>query len=208
MLFREPAAGSQGVSVEPVSLLDGLPKKHFGCVVADPPWRFRSWNETNQHKAASRHYDLMTTHDIASLPVAEYAADDSVLLLWVSNPMLPQALWVMAAWGFEYKTVAFTWAKTSRTTQASWSPKWHMALGYWSRANTEMVLLGTRGKPKRLAKNVRQLIIEPVREHSRKPEEARDRAERLCSGPYLELFGREQRPNWEIRGNESGKFNR
>lgn len=187
-------------------MFDGLPDRHFRCILADPPWRFRTWNEDNQAKSASNHYSLMTTRDICHLPVERHAAKDAVLLLWVSNPQLEDGFRVMRSWGFEYKTVAFTWAKTSRSTQASWSPKWHMALGYWTRANSEICLLGVRGKPKRLSKGVRQLIVAPVREHSRKPDETHDRIEQLCDGPRLELFGRQRRPGWEVRGNQTDKF--
>ncbi len=186
-------------------LFSGLGK--FGCIAADPPWRFRSWNETNQHKAASRYYDLMTTEDIKALPVADIAATDCVLLLWATNPMLPQAIAVMEAWGFTYKTIGFCWAKTTKRTDQTWAPKYHLGLGYWSRANVELCLLGVRGKPKRTGRDVRQLLVEPVREHSRKPEKFYSSAERLVSGPYIELFSRTERPGWTTWGAETGKFN-
>lgn len=185
----------------------GLEKGSFGCVTADPPWRFRTWNETNQHKSPSKHYDLMTTEDIMALPVADLAAPNSVLLLWATNPMIPQALAVMSAWGFTYKTIGFCWAKTTTRTNASWAPKYHIGLGYWSRANIELCLLGVRGKPKRIGKDVRQLIVSPRRDHSRKPEEFYSSAERLVPGPYLELFSRTNRVGWSTWGNETGKFN-
>jgi N6-adenosine-specific RNA methylase IME4 len=120
--------------------------------------------------------------------------------------MIPHALEVMAAWGFTYKTIGFVWAKTTSRTDMSWAPKYHMGLGYWTRANVEIVLLGVRGKPKRTGKGVRQLIVAPKREHSRKPDEFYERAERLCDGPYLELFSRQSRPGWSAFGNEVGKF--
>lgn len=187
-------------------IFDGLPSKHFRAIVADPPWRFRTWSETNQHKAASRHYDLMQMDDILEMPVSDLAAPDCVLFLWAVNPMLPQALAVMEAWGFIYKTVGFTWAKTTTRTDASWAPKWHLGLGYWTRANTETCLLGVRGKPKRIARDVRQLLLAPRREHSRKPDKFFDDVQRLVDGPYLELFSRQKRPGWHCWGNESGKF--
>ena len=186
-------------------MFEGLPDRHFRCILADPPWRFRTWNEENQAKAASNHYDLMTTRDICRLPVERLAARDSILFLWVSNPQLEDGLRVMRSWGFQYKTVAFTWAKTSRAS-GMFLPKWHMALGYWTRANSEQVLLGVKGKPVRLAKDVRQLIVSRVREHSRKPDDAYSRIERLCDGPRLELFGRQQRLGWTVCGNETSKF--
>ena len=184
----------------------GLPRGHFRTICADPPWRFRTWSETNQAKSPSKHYDLMTLDEIKELPVASLAAEDAVLLLWAVNPMVPHALEVMAAWGFTYKTIGFVWAKTTSRTDMSWAPKYHMGLGYWTRANVEIVLLGVRGKPKRTGKGVRQLIVAPNREHSRKPDEFYERAERLCDGPYLELFSRQSRPGWSAFGNEAGKF--
>lgn len=188
------------------SPFSALPPNAFGCLAADPPWRFRTWSETNQQRSASRYYDLMTLEDIAALPVADIAAPDSVLLLWATNPMLPQAIDVMEGWGFTYKTIAFCWAKTTTRTDASWAPKYHLGLGYWSRANVELCLLGVRGKPKRIRRDVRQLIVAPRREHSRKPEEFYESAERLVGGPYIELFSRTDRPGWTSFGNQAGKF--
>lgn len=143
----------------------------------------------------------MSIADIAALPVVDMAADDCTLFLWAVRPLLPEALDVGRAWGFTYKTTAFTWAKTTRVSGA-----WHMGLGYWTRANPEDCLLFTRGHPRRLAKDVRQLIVAPVREHSRKPDEVYARVERLVGGPYLEMFARQQWPGWTVWGNETGKF--
>lgn len=178
------------------------PTGKYGCILADPPWRFRTWNETNQHKSASRHYSLMEDEDIKALPVKDAAADNCVLLLWAINPMLPHALETMAAWGFKFKTVALTWAKRMSTDKA-----WHFGLGYWTRQNTEQLLLGVRGKPRAVGRDVPQLMVAPRREHSRKPDETYDRAERLIVGPYLELFARQSRKGWDSWGLETGKFN-
>jgi N6-adenosine-specific RNA methylase IME4 len=115
--------------------------------------------------------------------------------------MVPEALDTLAAWGFRYKTVAFTWAKQTTTGNA-----WHMGLGYWNRQNTEQCFLATRGKPKRLAKDIRQLVVEPRREHSRKPDRIYRDIERLVAGPYLEMFARQRWPGWDAWGNEVGKF--
>lgn len=173
----------------------------YGAILCDPPWRFRTWSETNQHKAASKHYDLMTLDDIKALPVAAFAADDCALFLWAINPMIPQALEVLAAWGFVYKTVAFTWAKQTTTGNA-----WHMGLGYWNRQNTEQCFFATRGKPMRMSKSVRQLVVEPRREHSRKPDRIHLDIEALVAGPYLEMFARQRRIGWDAWGNEIDKF--
>jgi N6-adenosine-specific RNA methylase IME4 len=142
-----------------------------------------------QGRSAEAHYDTMDLDSIKVLPVVDWAADDCALFLWAINSMLPQALAVIEAWGFVYKTVAFTWAKRSSRDNA-----WHFGLGYWTRQNTESCLLATRGHPARHSRAVPQLLIAPRRLHSQKPEEVHERIERLCLGPYLELFARGQRP--------------
>ena len=101
-------------------------------------------------------------------------------------------------WGFEYKTVAFTWAKTNKK-----SPGFFKGLGYWTRANPEMCLLATKGKPKRLSKSVRQLIISKLQQHSKKPDEIRNRIVELCGDiPRIELFARQKTQGWDVWGNE------
>lgn len=163
----------------------------YGAIYADPPWRFRTWSETNQGRSAKAHYDLMETQDVLRMPVADMAAKDSCLFLWCINSMLPEALDVMRAWGFRYKTVAFCWAKRTKHGKA------HIGTGYWTRANAELCLLGTRGKPRRLSAAVRMLVESPVRQHSQKPDEIRERIQQLVPGPYLELFSRRSAPGWD-----------
>src|ERR1700730_15421763 len=130
-----------------------------------------------------------------SRPVADWAAGDCVLFLWATDPLLPRAFEVIAAWGFAYKTVAFTWAKTTKDGAG-----FPIGCGYWTRANPEQCLLATRGRPQRLSRAVPQLIISPRREHSRKPDEAYERIEALVPGPYLELFARAPRAGWAAWG--------
>jgi N6-adenosine-specific RNA methylase IME4 len=138
-----------------------------------------------------------------ALPVARCAQDDCTLLMWAIYPMLPEALDLIAAWGFKYKTVALTWAKLNRKAGS-----YFMGGGYWTRANAEICLLATRGAPGRRSKSVRQLIASPVREHSRKPAETYARIEQLVPGPYLELFARTTRRGWHSWGNQTDKFRR
>ena len=125
----------------------------------------------------------MSISDISNLRVSDLASDDCVLLMWVVDPMLPEALEVIKAWGFKYKTVGFTWAKQNKNNLGMFT-----GLGYWTRANPEMCLLATKGKPKRISKSVRQLIISQRQEHSRKSDEIYERIEQLLDGPYVELF--------------------
>lgn len=164
----------------------------YGAILADPPWRFATRSDKGLGRSAQAHYDCMTLPEIKALPVQGMAAKDCCMFLWTTNPMLPDALDVMRCWGFTFKTVAFCWAKRTK------HGKWHIGTGYWTRANAEICLLGTRGQPKRLSAAVRMLVEAPVRQHSRKPDEVRAGIEQLVAGPYLELFSRETAPGWDV----------
>lgn len=189
----------------------------FGAILADPPWAFHCWSEASvaPGSRASAHYATQGSDWLMGLPVASVAADDCVLFMWACWPLLPEALEVIKAWGFEYKTLAFSWVKVAR----GGAPM--TGLGYWTRANTEPCLLATRRRPSRQARDVSQVIVTddtgPVLacgrgRHSQKPDEQYTRIERLATGPYLELLHRprhgllEQRTGWTYLGNEvSGK---
>jgi N6-adenosine-specific RNA methylase IME4 len=183
------------------------PKNHFGAILIDPPWPFATWSARGRNRSADNHYPLMTLEDIAALDVGQFARDDCALFVWVTWPSLPQALMVIEAWRFKYKTCAFCWTKADASQidmlRDDLTPA--MGLGYWTRSNSEVCLLATRGKPKRLHADVRQAIIEPAREHSRKPR-IHQRIERLVTGPYLEMFARQLQAGWSVLGNEVGKF--
>jgi len=194
-----------------------LPAHHFKAILADPPWRFKTYDRqeyvlkgrtSNLKGAGSHHYHTMEIEAIKTLPVAELAADDCALFLWITWPNLIDAFDVMFAWGFFYKTCAFCWTKADAGQIEMFRDDFddQMGLGYWTRANSEVCLLGTKGNPQRLSKGVRQAIIEPRREHSRKPDIVRERIERLVAGPFLELFSRSERHGWRCWGNEIGKF--
>jgi N6-adenosine-specific RNA methylase IME4 len=126
--------------------------------------------------------------------------------MWATDPLLPRALDLIRAWGFEYKTVAFYWVKLNASPRHG--ADFFTGLGYWTRANPEQCLLATRGKPPRRAKNVRRLVVESRREHSRKPDCVRDRIEQLVDGPYLEIFARETKRGWDCWGNQAALFDR
>ncbi len=180
----------------------------YRLIYADPPWHFRTFSAKGRGRSADAHYDTLDLAGIKALPVADWAAADAVLLLWATDPFLPQALDVMAAWGFTYKTVGFYWAKLNKSAAGPAFTERDMftGLGFWTRANPEPCLLGTRGKPKRLSSAVRKLVVTPRREHSRKPEEVRARIEALVAGPYLEMFARTSRPGWDSWGDQAGLF--
>lgn len=185
-----------GCSVDDLQKLIAAGKK-FATICADPPWSFRVYSGKGKMRSAERHFDTQTLDEIKALPVAELAADDCALLLWAVMPQLPEALELIKAWGFNYKTAGFVWIKQNRSGDGIFT-----GMGYWTRANAELCLLATKGAPTRLAKDVHQVVMSPVGAHSRKPDEVQVRVERLLPGPYLELYGRRVTPGWTVWGNE------
>jgi N6-adenosine-specific RNA methylase IME4 len=175
----------------------------YPVIYTDNPWTFNTYSAKGGAKSPSKHYHTMTIEDIKKLPVAEVAAKDCILLTWVYQPLLPEALEVMGAWGFDYKSIAFVWNKLSRV-----NGKPHMSTGYYTRAGMEMCILGRRGNPPRVKdRGVRQVFSSKVREHSQKPDEVYDFIERLYDGPYLEMFARNNyRKDWTKVGDEVGKL--
>ncbi|RDD60474.1 MT-A70 family methyltransferase [Ferruginivarius sediminum] len=211
--------GSRGAQAtdtdEPGSLPDGhafagLPRSGYRVILADPPWRFATWSHRGQGRGAEQHYPTMSTEEICALPVADAAARDCVLWLWGTWPNLPDALSVISAWGFTYKSCGFVWVKQNAKAAGLWVDfrDLFLGLGYGTRGNTEFCLRAARGAPKLKpgARAVPQLILAPRREHSRKPDETHERIEALYDGPYLEMFARERRPGWTPWGNEVDRF--
>ncbi|QEX18519.1 DNA methyltransferase [Hypericibacter terrae] len=188
----------------------GHARHRYRVILADPPWRFETRSHRGQGKGASQHYDTMATPEIMALPVTDLAADDCTLLMWGCWPHLPDALRVIEAWGFTYKTCGFVWVKQNRSAATLWADldKLFMGLGYGTRGNSEFCLRASRGAPKVKpgSRDVEQLILAPLREHSRKPDEQYQRIERLYDGPYLEMFARARREGWDAWGNQVGKF--
>ncbi|MCT4334263.1 MT-A70 family methyltransferase [Paracoccus sp. YLB-12] len=171
----------------------------FDLIMADPPWSFDNFTEAGEAKNAKAQYGCMSLADIAALPVRALAADDSILWLWATNPMLPQAIDVLSAWGFEFKTAGH-WAKLTRTGKQAFGT------GYILRCAGEPFLIGTRGQPK-TTRSVRSVVMGKIREHSRKPDEAFAAAEQLMpEGRRIEVFSRQRRPGWSNWGNEADKF--
>jgi N6-adenosine-specific RNA methylase IME4 len=187
-------------------MLEDLPRGHFGAILADPPWRFMTWSDFGNDRAPD--YCTMSMDDIARLPIETLTLPDSVLFIWITWPLLDQALDIIRAWDFSYKSCAFCWIKADARQIELFRDDYdaQIGTGYWTRANSEVCLLATRGHPQRLSADIRQAIIEPRREHSRKPDCIYGRIERLVAGPYLELFARTRRPGWTSWGNELDKF--
>lgn len=174
-----------------------FPNKRFKVIYADPPWAFNFQKRSGlSDDAKSKLYPTMKPKDIEDLPIKDIADDDCVLFLWVMNSELPLALRCIEKWGFTYKTVAFTWVKTTKNT-------YHFGGGNWTRSNPELCLLATRGHIKRLSASVRNLTVSPLREHSRKPDEIRTAIVELVGDlPRIELFARQKIEGWDCWGNE------
>ncbi|HEY0329624.1 MAG TPA: MT-A70 family methyltransferase [Rhodopseudomonas sp.] len=181
----------------------------FPLIYADPAWTFETYSDEGKDRSPEQHYDCMSLDAIKAMPVADLAADDCACLLWACDPLLDKAFEVLTAWDFTFKTVGFYYIKVGRGLRPD------TGMGYWTRANPEICLLGTRGKPSRLSKGVQRLILElsfedkvvlaPRAAHSEKPHEVYSRIEKLLPGPYLELFARHARAGWHQWGNEVGK---
>ena len=170
--------------------------KKYKIIYADPPWRYSA---KKVQGAAENHYPTMSIEELCALPVADLAAPDSALFLWATFPQLPEALRLIEAWGFTYKSVAFVWLKKNKKADS-----WFYGLGFWTRGNAEICLLATRGHPKRANAGVHQVILSHIEEHSKKPEEARSRIVRLMGDvPRIELFARSRAPGWDVWGNEA-----
>jgi len=180
--------------------------KKYGVILADPPWRFenQSWRATMPEeqvvyeRGTDKHYPSMSIDDICDLPIVDCAAENSVLFLWATWPHIQASFDVINAWGFEYRTIAWVWAKMNPSSMG-----FHMGLGYYTRSNTEPCLLAVRGSMVPTAKDVMALIVSPIRQHSRKPDEQYGKIARLYPNEScLELFARRPHPGWDVWGNE------
>lgn len=178
--------------------------KKYQIIYADPPWKY---NDKNCNGACEQHYKTISLHGISSLPIWNISDKNCVLFLWTTYPMLAEALYIIKCWGFQYKTIGFQWIKLNKKNKAPF-----YGLGRWTRGNTEPCLIATKGKPKRIAKDIFQLIQEPIMQHSRKPNKVRTEIVRLMGNlPRIELFARKRDRNmfgncvfdgWDVWGNE------
>ena len=140
----------------------------------------------------------MSIEQLCALDVEKITDENCALFLWSTFPFLPEALRLIKAWGFTYKTTAFVWLKQNRKNR-----DWFFGLGFWTRGNAEICLLATKGKPKRKSAKVSQLIIAPIDKHSKKPDIVREKIVELMGDlPRIELFARQTTPGWEVFGNE------
>ncbi len=162
--------------------------KRFSTILADPPWDVQQKGALG----AQAHYPLMTLEAITAMPVADLAAPDAHLWLWVTNATLRAGYDVMEAWGFTPRS-PLTWIKP------------RLGLGVYLRNATEHLILGTRGNAPVNFRAQPTWMFAPLQEHSHKPEEQYAVIERISSGPFLELFARRRPPSrqrWSVWGDE------
>lgn len=171
--------------------------KKYKIIYADPPWSYKD-KALAGNRGAGCKYNVMDSKDIAKLKIESIADKDCVLFMWVTMPKLNECFELIKSWGFEYKTVAFTWIKLNKN-----SPTPFMGMGRWTRANAELCLLATKGKPKRINAGVHSVVMTPIEYHSKKPNEVRERIVKLMGGvDRIELFAREKVKGWDSWGDE------
>jgi len=169
--------------------------KKYQIIYADPPW---SYADQGCQGTMANHYKGMNLEAIKSLPILSITDNNAILFLWATFPMLKEALEVIEAWGFNYKSIGYLWVKLNPNSFGAF-----YGLGRWTRGNTEPCLLATRGKPRRLRNDVFQLVMSPRQRHSQKPAEVRERIVQLMGDlPRIELFARRKVEGWDCWGNE------
>lgn len=175
-----------------------FPTKQYDIIYADPPWSFND-KMTNYAHSLTKHYETQSIEWIKSLPVNTIAKNDCVLLLWAVSSQLQEALDVISAWGFKFKTIAFVWNKKSKTGKQLYN------LGRWTMPSVEIVLLGVKGTPNKWREDlsIKQLVESERGRHSEKPEEVRRRIEKLFGDKKrIELFARKKSDGWDVWGND------
>lgn len=170
--------------------------KKYNIIYADPPWKYLGGGKKN----ASKHYSCMDITEIYKLGdiIQKISDDNCILFLWVTYPILPKALETIKYWGFKYSTLGFVWVKRNKKADT-----WFFGLGNYTRANSELCLIATKGKIKRVSKSVSSVIDARIMEHSRKPDIVRDKIVELMGDlPRIELFARQYAEGWDCWGNE------
>jgi len=179
-----------------------LPNKKYKIIYADPPWFYTDKRENPSSDRPKKYggisYQVMKIDELCNLPIKHIAEKDAILFLWTTMPLLQKSFKVMNAWGFEYRTCGFVWVKT--TTKGIRS-----GLGKYTNSNAELCLIGLNGKYlSRKDKSIKQIVLSPVTNHSKKPSEVRERIVKLYGNlPRIELFARERIEGWDVWGNEA-----
>lgn len=172
--------------------------KKYQIIYADPPWHYRNYADSTASRWVGNKYPVLGVEALCALPIDVLADKDCTLFLWTTPPCLAEAIRVVEAWGFAYKTKAFCWVKQTRKGAGLFT-----GMGYWTRSNTEDCWLAVRGRPKRLSASVHQVVVSPVQEHSQKPAIVRQRIVQLMGDlPRIELFARQKAEGWDCWGNE------
>jgi len=171
-------------------------QKKYKIIYADPPWAYR--NMGNIQATANAQYLTMQNEDICQLPVKEIADDNSILFLWATFPKIQEALDVMKAWGFEYKTVGFVWIKKNKNGSN------FFGVGWYTKSNAEVCLIGVKGKAPKISNSISQIIETQREKHSKKPDIVRDKIVEFAGDvPRIELFARQRFQGWDLYGNEA-----
>ena len=176
------------------------PAIKYQIIYADPAWKYNARNnkKTKFGGGCAAHYDCLTKEEIWSLPINDIADDNCYLFLWVTFPKLLEGIETIKRWGFEYKTLGFSWIKTNKNND-----KPFFGIGYYTKSNCEICLLGTKGKVKPVRNTVSSVVISPREEHSKKPEIIRNKIVELCGDlPRIELFARQKVKGWDYWGNQ------
>ena len=177
-----------------------LPDKLYNIILADPAWSYRDKRDKHPRLCggASVHYNTMTVKDIKNLPVNKIADKNCMLFLWVTFPNLREGLEVMKVWGFDYRTLGFSWIKLNKK-----NGKPFFGIGYYTKSNCEVCLIGVKGKPIVASNFVSSVVMSPREKHSKKPDIVRDKIVQLCGDiPRIELFARERVEGWDSWGLE------
>lgn len=179
--------------------------KKYQIIYADPPWQYGDKRNTpcknNPSGAggACKHYKTMSIEELKKLPIAELADDNCVICMWATAPFMKEAIELIGAWGFQYRTFLFVWVKMTNDMLRVRGD----GIGLYTLNNAEFVLLGRKGKYWRESTKEKQILLAPKTEHSKKPEEIRKRIERLFGDlPRIELFARQKTEGWDVWGNE------
>ena len=170
--------------------------KKYNIIYADPPWKY--WSGGN--KGAEKHYKCMEKQEIYNMKdtIQKISNDNCILFLWVTFPCLIEGIQTIKEWGFKYKTCGFTWVKRNKV-----SDTWFFGLGAWTRANSGICLIATKGKVSRVSRSVSQIIDTHIEEHSKKPAIVRNKIVELVGDlPRIELFARQYSEGWDCGGNE------
>ena len=173
-------------------------KKKYNIIYADPPWEYNKRNNTNTKFGGGiySHYDSMKIDDICKMEIP--SDDNCALFLWVTFPKLEYGMRVIKEWGFTYKTIGFNWVKTNKNNTDPF-----FGVGYYTKSNTEVCLLGIKGKMKPISNKISSVVIHPRMAHSKKPDVVRDNIVELFGDvPRLEMFARQKTEGWDVFGNQ------